>query len=527
MKHLFILAIILVSIGSIAQNNIRFRDMLGYPVQLSSLWGYADTANSKEYALVGTYNGLSIVDVTNPDSVYEVQFISGPSSTWREVKTWSHYAYATNETSDGLLIVDLSSLPAAVNSIYWTAGAENLSTGHTLFIDNNGYLYVNGFNVPGKTLPTDMRGVLMADLNANPMNPTVVGKVQGKYVHDSFTRNDTLWTANIYNGIFQVYDVSNKANPILLADQQTPNSYTHNCWLSDDGNVLFTTDEKGSAFITSYDVSNLGNITELDRYQSEPGSGLIPHNVHVVGRYLVNAYYKAGVTIADAQDPANIIEVGNYDTSPFLSEDGFAGTWGVYPYLPSGTILTSDMEEGLFVLTPTYTPACYLQGVITNQSNGAPLSNVNVQIVGNDNFDLTNFNGEYATGVRDAGFYDVRVSQSGCASNIIAGVKLQHDSITVLNATIDCVVGINDLLDDNAFIKTYYSAGETVMAYSTGEFIGNATLEVYTVQGALVRSINIPSGKGTVKLDEGFSSGMYLLDLQMGGTHLNHKMLKP
>ena len=73
----------------------------------------------------------------------------------------------------------------------------------------------------------------------------------------------------------------------------------------------------------------------------------------VVGDFLVTAYYRDGVIITDAHYPDNMIKTGNYDTSP-LSGDGFNGCWGSWPYLPSGNIIASDMEEGLFILGPTY-----------------------------------------------------------------------------------------------------------------------------------------------------------------------------
>ena len=38
-----------------------------------------------------------------------------------------------------------------------------------------------------------------------------------------------------------------------------------------------------------------------------------------------------------------------YDTWPG-SSGGFSGAWGVYPYLPSGNILVSDISSGLFIL---------------------------------------------------------------------------------------------------------------------------------------------------------------------------------
>ena len=58
----------------------------------------------------------------------------------------------------------------------------------------------------------------------------------------------------------------------------------------------------------------------------------------------------------NVSDPANPVLIdpflgGYYDTYPSNTEyNGYAGCWGVYPYLPSGNILASDMSNGLFVL---------------------------------------------------------------------------------------------------------------------------------------------------------------------------------
>lgn len=51
----------------------------------------------------------------------------------------------------------------------------------------------------------------------------------------------------------------------------------------------------------------------------------------------------------DISDPTQPIMAGNYDT--FASNSGtYNGAWGCYPFLPSGKILISDMETGLYVL---------------------------------------------------------------------------------------------------------------------------------------------------------------------------------
>ena len=42
----------------------------------------------------------------------------------------------------------------------------------------------------------------------------------------------------------------------------------------------------------------------------------------------------------------------SFDTYMPEDHDSYRGAWGVYPLLPSGNILVSDMQSGLFVLSP-------------------------------------------------------------------------------------------------------------------------------------------------------------------------------
>ena len=66
--------------------NINLLSNLDYNNDLSDVWGYANDAG--EYALVGVYNGISVVDVTNPYDPVELGFFNGPESIWRDLKTW-------------------------------------------------------------------------------------------------------------------------------------------------------------------------------------------------------------------------------------------------------------------------------------------------------------------------------------------------------------------------------------------------------------------------------------------------------
>ncbi len=255
-------------------------------------------------------------------------------------------------------------------------------------------------------------------------------------MHDGYVRNDTMYAGHIYDGFFSVVDFTNKSAPVQLASQNTPNNFTHNTWLSQNSKYLFTTDEKDDSYLTAYDVSNLGSISEVDRIQSNAGSNSVVHNTHIINvlgnDYAVTSWYKDGFTITDVGRPNNMIQVGDYDTYAG-SGGGFEGDWGVYPYLPSGTIVVSNIDEGLFVFSPNYVRACYLEGVATDSVCGALLNNVTVVISTVGVTDSTDIVGQYRTGTPISGTYNVTFSRSGYVTKTITGVVLAPGVLNNLN----------------------------------------------------------------------------------------------
>mgnify|MGYP006142505053 FL=1 len=406
-RNLFYCLTILLGFTAHAQEslNINFLSSLDYDYDLSDVWGYA--TSDGEYALVGAYNGISVVDVTNATSPNELAFFSGPESIWRDLKTWDNYLYCINETGAGLQIVNLSEVISnAVNPTYIENTNLGFTTAHNIFIDKSGILYVFGSNY-------GVGGCIMFDLNNNPENPEFLGVFNDYYFHDGMVRGDTLWGGAINNGVFSAIDVSDKSNPIIIGSHPTPNTFSHNCWISDDGNSLFTTDEVSGAYVAAYDVSDLSNIEELDRIQAWSGSSdVIPHNTHVNGDFIVTSYYTDGVSVVDVSNPSNLVEVAFYDTSDDYDGNGFNGAWGAYPWLPSGNILVTDIENGLFVLEPKYTNASFVSGVVTDD-NDMPISNVLIQIEGTNYETTTSLDGSYATGVADEGTYTLTFSAPG------------------------------------------------------------------------------------------------------------------
>ncbi|MBK8045039.1 MAG: choice-of-anchor B family protein [Haliscomenobacter sp.] len=231
---------------------------------------------------------------------------------------------------------------------------DPLNKCHNLYIDEKGRLFLSGCNI-------NNGGVLIFDGASAPGTPLYLGGVNTRYSHDNFTRNDTLWSADVYLGEFSVADVSNPRAPRLLATQPTSSRFTHNCWLSDDGKYLFTTDEKTFGTVDAFDVSNIDDIEFLDRFSPKGAkeNRAIPHNTHYHKGFLATSWYTEGVVLTDAHRPQNLIETGRYDTYP-QSKQGFEGCWGAYPYLPSGLLLASDISTGLYVLQPhTGAPATW------------------------------------------------------------------------------------------------------------------------------------------------------------------------
>lgn len=432
-----------LSVNSQENYNLIQRSNLPFPGKtLANIWGYADDLGN-EYALVGTSTGLTIVDVTNPDVPDLLFNIPGVDNFWREVRTHEGYAYVSTEgVSGGLTVIDLTQLPnAAPFQVYRGDGMINnqLSTIHTLHIDN-GYCYIYGSN---------LGGLVILSLN-DPWNPNFVGRLDCDYIHDGYVWNDTVWAGHIYDGYFSAIDVSDKANPIQLQGQQTPGNFTHNTWLTDDKQTLLTTDEVSNSYLAAYDITDLDNITELDRYQTAPGSNTIVHNTHVLNDFAVTSWYTEGVAIVDASRPINLVEIAKNDFSPFEG-DGFNGCWGVYPYLPSGNIVASDIEGGLFVLTPDYKRASYLEGLITDASCEIPLDDATIRILNTDRQDVTGLNGIFRTGTAEPGIYTIEISKEGYETAIVENVELAAGIVTELEVALFSpdIVGVNGFITNN------------------------------------------------------------------------------
>ena len=326
------------------------------------IWGYASAG--REYALLTHSQGLSITEVTDPANLVEIQFIpSAGGRIQRDIDTYldpvsgKTYAYFGGQEGANLYSIDLSYLPGTIPaSGIVDLGRTNWT--HTLQVAD-GLLFVNS---AGSSL-----GCQIFDAQANPANPPLLAQSwsgSDRDCHDSFTRDNILYSADGYSTRWRIVDIAGirgGSAPTLLGETAMKSGvYAHSSWLSDDSQYMYSFEEFNIEDINVFDVSDPANPVNVETFQwSGDATGNSPvHNGQVKGDLLHVAYYEAGFRVFDISDPANPVEVGMYETWRDPDGDGTFnksitgienGAWNVYTDLPSGYVLVSDTRLGLFV----------------------------------------------------------------------------------------------------------------------------------------------------------------------------------
>jgi hypothetical protein len=97
------------------------------------------------------------------------------------------------------------------------------------------------------------------------------------------------------------------------------------------------------------DLSDFGNIQISSTLTSAVSDSSVAHNAFINDNFIYIAYYNDGLQIFDISNPLAPVRTGYYDTFLSSQKDDFRGAWGVYPFLPSGIVLVSDRNTGLYV----------------------------------------------------------------------------------------------------------------------------------------------------------------------------------
>lgn len=372
--------------GVTLESFVSLGELLPGAISASGLWGFADMDDRREYAVIGLNTGTAVVDVTVPSRPRVVGSIPGPDSEWREVKLYQRWnparrrhdacAYVVSEApTAGLQIVDLSNLP---DSVSLAATFRGFDTAHTVFMANvdpaSGagniddvppVLYIEGSN----------EGFLALDVS-EPDAPRITGRFLDSYVHDVWAGvfrggraspcggHDPCeivvdWGSDSRRGgdAIKLIDFTDKARPALIAKFRYPDLYfAHSGWISPDGNYLFSFDELDETHsglntrIHVLDISDLARPTLAAVWTGSTRA--TEHNGYIVGDRLYLSHYQRGLTVLDVSTPTAPRVTGFFDTFPSGDDSSLHGAWGVYPFLPSGTLVVSNLDgaPGLFVL---------------------------------------------------------------------------------------------------------------------------------------------------------------------------------
>jgi choice-of-anchor B domain-containing protein len=347
-------------IGSSAHENVY-----------NEIWGYA--VNGHEYAIIGSTAGTHFIDVTNPNEPVEAHFVAGASQGLAIVHRDFHdykgflFAAAGEGGSSTLQVIDMRALPDTVKLVY---NKRDISrTSHNIFIDTaTAKLYA----LAADGIANGYAPLRILDIS-EPENPVFIGDynefggIRPSHVHDAYVQNDIAFL-NLGNDGLAIMDYTDPANPksISTLTEYPSRGYNHSGWLSEDCNTYYLADENHGFDLKVLDVSNLCEPEVKGTFDAQVASTTsITHNQIVACNYLYVSYYYDGLRVYDISEPHQPALVRYYDT--YLEPDGgaYRGAWGVYPFLPSGNILVSDMQSGLFVFEGMG-DSCHSQARVNN-----------------------------------------------------------------------------------------------------------------------------------------------------------------
>ncbi len=364
---------------------------------VTDLWGWRDGTTGKEYAVVGICGGTAVVDVSEPTDPHVVGLLPSPDQGLSDVKVYRDHAFVSFDEAfiqpiqvfDLRLVRGITGLPMTFGPVAVIAGTDEGP--HNIAInEQTGFLYAVGEFIPCG--PELSGGIYMVDISS-PAAPTFAGcAVTGPFdgYHDlqcviyqgpdvEHRGSEICFVAladfgdGPANGL-DVIDVTNKSNTQLLSRTGYPNSgFGHQVWLTPDQRYALYNDEADEFPTTKthvFDIADLDAVRYVGAHVH--GTEATAHNLFIKDNLVYESNYRAGLRILELGNLANasLSEVAFFDTHPFSDVDGFSGSFSNYPFLPSGNILVSDIQEGLFVLRhgSSQTPPPTIQIVYPTQS---------------------------------------------------------------------------------------------------------------------------------------------------------------
>lgn len=329
---------------------------------ITDVCGYYDAATGKEYAITGddVLGRIYIIDVTNPPTAGLKNIVSNVAAF--DMKVWGNYLYTVDGDQAGTdgNIIDIS-VPTAAAKL-----PNLIPSAHNIAISETGIMYMEN------------PGLKVYDLNANPLAPALLSS-RGRAGHDATVHGNLVY--DFHADVTNIWNMADPANPVLLGSIDYGGvTYHHSGDVTTDGRYLFICDELSLEPMPDFhvfDIQNPAAAVHVADY-TDPGASI--HNFYIVDDIAYVSYYSAGFRTFDVSDPTAPVMLDEFDTSG-TSGNGFMGAFGVYPWLPSGRVLVSDWDNGVYIFevdrgtTPVaITPFEARDGAVLEQNHPNPFN---------------------------------------------------------------------------------------------------------------------------------------------------------
>jgi choice-of-anchor B domain-containing protein len=330
-------------------------------IQVNDIWGWTDQQTGIEYALVGLYDGVSFVDISNPNEPVVVGklneagsaaklspagsrqampgnfFETGISdvaknntmgSIWRDVKVFNNFAFVVSDgQAIGMQIFDLSRLreyDGTFLEFSEDAFYDQLGNAHNIAInEQTGFAYVVGVTVAEQCGSTESTGLHIIDINS-PLNPQFAGcfideetdlnsfpNIATGYIHDTqcviYEGSDEAYRGkeicfSSAEGGLVITDVTNKSNTKTigfsgLSDLQ----YAHQGWLTEDHRYFLMNDELDEINLDRNTKTYIWDVQDLGNPtfvgHYTHNTPSIDHNLYVRYNYVFQSNYTSGLRV--------------------------------------------------------------------------------------------------------------------------------------------------------------------------------------------------------------------------------------
>ncbi len=440
---------------------MNLQELLG--ISSNDIWGWTSSETGREYALVGLFDKTAFIDVTSPAHPLYIGYL--PTATfgilWRDIKVIDHYAYIVAEAAGhGIQVFDLKRLESnayANTPVIFDADANYTGFGnaHNIVADTaNKYVYAVGSD-------TFAGGLHVVDVS-DPLNPVYAGgSEEDGYTHDAqvvnYTGPDPLYQGRqicfaANENTITIFDVTDK-NLIEMISRTGYEDvgYTHQCWVTEDMRYLIANDELDEI---NFGINTRTIIFDIHDLQNpvvagyvDLGTPSIDHNLYVHDGLVYESNYTSGVRIfslIDVED-GDLVPVGFFDVIPEHNNVQFAGSWSNYPYFDSGTVVATNMYQGLHVLRPRLFAARETVTEVCGANTATLIFDINVPIASTVSYGL-----EYTSGSGPSFFFENSSTPGAPAVNGILFTGLS--SFSGQNVTGNILVSYDDTVRKIPFV---------------------------------------------------------------------------